>query len=262
MTIDILERAVERAKAGEAVAIVTVIETSGSVPGKTGFRMIVTPGETEGTVGGGALEKEAIREARELLAARASARTVRIKVSDIDMQCGGEVSIFIEPCRPAAALWIFGGGHIAKALVPMAAGAGFSVTVVDHRPEFADKARFPQASRTLSAPYAEAAGSMPPGAFVVIVTHGHAHDAEVLIESARIEPPLPYIGMIGSRHKVAATLETLRAAGVTPGPNLYTPIGLDLGGGTPGEIALSIASEILGVLNGRRGLPHCRERKA
>ncbi len=261
MSIRILESAIDRARQGEPVALVTVVESSGSVPGKTGFRMLVTPTATDGTVGGGALEKEAIREARELLAGRGSARTVRIKVSDIDMQCGGEVVLLIEPLAAACPAWIFGGGHIAQALAPLAVAAGFGVTVVDHRPEFADPPRFGGRARTICGDYAEAARRIPAGAFVVIVTHGHSHDTEVLLEAARIEPRLPYIGMIGSRHKVAETRRRLAEAGVDPGPNLYTPVGLDLGGDTPGEIAVAIVSEMLGVRHGRTGLPHCRKRR-
>ena len=247
---------------GEDVVLVTVVGTAGSVPPRAGFRMVVTAGGAEGTVGGGALENEATRMARALLTGGGEARLERIDVAKIGMACGGEVTLFLEPFRAATRLWIFGGGHIGKALAPMAAAAGFNVTVADNRPEFADAARFPEASRAICAPYDESAMMVPAGAFVAILTHGHAHDEEVLEAMVRMEPRLPYVGMVGSSLKIAKALAGIRATGVDPGPDVYAPIGLDLGGDTPGEIALAIAAQILGVRNRKAGLPHYRDRHA
>ena len=144
--MDTLRKAVSLVGDGEDVVLVTVVAIAGSAPPRVGFRMAVTGGGTEGTVGGGALENEAIRLARALLAGDGTARLERIDVAAIGMECGGEVTLFLEPFRAAPRLWIFGGGHIGKALAPMAAAAGFTVTVVDNRPEFADRTRFPEAS--------------------------------------------------------------------------------------------------------------------
>ncbi|MDD5307870.1 MAG: XdhC/CoxI family protein [Deltaproteobacteria bacterium] len=258
--MDTLRKTVERLGGGEDAVLVTVVATEGSVPPRVGFRMAVTGAGEEGTVGGGALEKEAVRLARKLLAEGGEGRLERIEVSKLDMTCGGAVTLFFEPFRAAQSLWIFGGGHIGKALVPMAAAAGFSVTVADNRPEYADRARFPEAVRTVCAPYPESVAMVPKGAFVVITTHGHAHDEEVLNAMARFSPRLPYVGMIGSSHKIAKALSDMRAAGIDPGPDVYAPVGLDLGGDTPGEIALAIAAQILGVRHKKTGLPHYRDR--
>ena len=176
------------------------------------------------------------------------------------MSCGGTAVLFVEPLRAAPHLWIFGAGHIAAALAPLAASVGFRAVVVDDRPAFADPARFPEATRVVCGEWAELARGVDPGSFVAIATHGHEHDEEVLAEVAAIEPALPYIGMIGSRGKVPGILARLRARGISVGENVFSPIGLDLGGGSPAEIAISIASEILGVLHGKAGLPHCRLR--
>ena len=87
------------------------------------------------------------------------------------------------------------------------------------------------------------------------------NDFNLLLESARREPPLPYVGMIGSAKKVRRAYDRLREAGVKPGPNVYTPIGLDLGGGgTAAEIALSIAAEIQAVRGGGTANAYCREK--
>jgi len=258
--METLQRAVSLHGEGEEVVLVTVVAIAGSAPPRVGFRMAVTAGGTEGTVGGGALENEAVRLARALLAGDGTARLERIDVAAIGMECGGEVALFIEPFRAAARLWIFGGGHIGKALAPMASAAGFSVTVADNRPEFADRSRFPGAARTICMPYDESVKLVPEGAYVVIVTHGHAHDEELLAAVVRREPRLPYVGMVGSSRKIAKALAEIRAAVVDPGPDVYAPIGLDLGGGTPGEIALAIAAQLLGVRHGKGGLPHYRDR--
>jgi xanthine/CO dehydrogenase XdhC/CoxF family maturation factor len=87
-----------------------------------------------------------------------------------------------------------------------------------------------------------------------------ATHAELLAAMARKEPRLPYVGMIGSSRKIAKAIADMKAAGIDPGPDVYAPVGLDLGGDTPGEIALAIASQILGVLHGKEGLPHYRDR--
>jgi len=257
--METLRRMMERVGGGEDVVLVTVVAVAGSAPPRVGFRMAVTTGALEGTVGGGALEQETVRLARTLLADGGEARLALIDTMTLGMDCGGSVTLFLEPFRVTPRLWIFGCGHICAALAPIAATAGFSVTVTDNRPEFADEARFPAGVRVICAPYEESVTLVPRAAFVVIVTHGHSHDEEVLNSVVRIEPRLPYIGMIGSARKVAKALTALTSAGVDPGPNVYAPVGLDLGGDKPGEIAVAIAAQMLGVLHQKPGLPHYRD---
>lgn len=257
---DVLDYAAKKQREGAPLCLVTVVESTGSVPGPVGARMAVTPGSTYGTVGGGALEKFAIEEARGLLEAGEGPRLVRRTTAELGMRCGGEVGLFLEPFGAAPPLWIFGGGHIAKALVPIVAGLGFSITVVDSRPEFASAERFPAAARTICGDPAEIARSVGPSAFAVLVTHGHEEDQAVLEQLVGLDPPLRYIGMIGSRSKVRRALDDLAEQGLEPGENLYAPIGLDLGGGSPGAIAVAIAAELLCLLHDKGGLPHCRNR--
>lgn len=260
--IDLLEYAAERAREGVPLCLVTVIESAGSVPGPVGARMVVLPDSIQGTVGGGALEKFAVDEARAMLETGQDPKLIRRQTTELGMRCGGEVTLFFEPLGRARRLWIFGAGHIASALAPIAARLGFSVTVVDERPEFATTERFPMASRVLCGNPAEIAREIPPDAFAVLVTHGHASDQVVLEQLVQVDPPLGYIGMIGSKRKVRSALDALAAKGLEPGPNLYAPIGLDVGGGSPGAIAVSIAAELLGVLHDKGDLPHCRNRMA
>ena len=262
MNNEVLEQFSGRIKDRVDFAMVTIVEVNGSAPARPGARMLVFANEIAGTIGGGALEKYGIERAREILTENSGHHFERIKTADIGMTCGGAVSMFIEPFFAAPSLWVFGGGHVASAMVPLAASMGFAVTVVDNRAQFAKEENFPRNVQVKHAEsYAEVAREVPDGAFAVVVTHGHAHDQQVLLELARREPALPYIGMIGSKRKVPTAFEYLRSAGVEPGANIYAPIGLNLGGNTPSQIALSVVSELLGVLHGKDTLPHMKDAK-
>jgi xanthine dehydrogenase accessory factor len=258
--IDLLEWAAEKKREGVALCLVTVVESAGSVPAPVGARMAVTPDSTRGTVGGGALEEFAIDRARALLAGDRAAVLLRRATADLGMSCGGEVTLFLEPLRGAPRLWIFGAGHIARDLAPIAGALGFRVSVADDRAELATPDRFPSGVEVVCGDPAEIARGAGSGAFAVIVTHGHEHDQAVLEQLVQIDPPLAYIGMIGSTRKVSRALDALAGKGLEAGPNLYAPIGLELGGGSPNEIAVAIAAELLGVLHEKSDLPHCRDR--
>jgi xanthine dehydrogenase accessory factor len=257
---DIFGEATRLLDAGQEGVLVTVVEVHGSAPSRVGAKMVVTADETSGTVGGGALEKRLIERAHEILDENGGACLEKVHTQEVDMECGGYVSAFLEPLRSGQDLWIFGGGHIARALVPMVGVLGFRVTVVDNREEFASRERFGGRARTLHGDYLELVSRIPRGSYSVIVTHGHRYDKDILKRLARIEPKLPYIGMIGSRRKVAAAVDELTAEGIELGENFYAPIGLDLGGNSPAQIALCIAAEIQAVSQGKAGLPHCRNR--
>jgi len=253
-----IEQMVKAVTAHESFVVATVVDTKGSAPGHVGFRMLVFPERIEGTIGGGALEKVVIEDARQMLQKNEKPILKHYKLSDLSMSCGGEAGIFFEHCQTKPALWIFGAGHIARALAPIAWAIGFRLTLVDNRPGFAATERFPPGSELITGAYPDHAGQMPSEAYAVIVTHGHAHDEEILNLLAVRNPPLPYIGMIGSRRKVILILKAMRDKGVNHQDNIYTPIGLKLGGDSAEEIALAIAAEILAVYHQIPGLPHCR----
>jgi xanthine dehydrogenase accessory factor len=256
----IFNEIVQHLETGQDAVLVTIVEVHGSTPTRIGDKMLVISEGIRGTVGGGALEKLLMEKARILLSSDHDGYLEKIATNDIGMECGGHICAFMEPLRSGHNLWIFGGGHIAKALVPMVEVLGFRVTVVDNRKEFATEERFNGKAHTLAGDFLELISRIPQGAFCVIMTHGHHHDKEILKSLAQIEPKLPYIGMIGSKQKVSKIINEITAEGVVLGGNLFAPIGLKLGGNSPAHIALSIASEIQAISQGKTGLPHCRNR--
>ncbi len=152
-------------------------------------------------------------------------------------------------------LLIAGGGHIAVPLARMGAMLGFKVVVLDDRPAFASEERFPDASRVIAAPFGQTLAEYPfdSQTYVVLMTRGHAHDLECLVEV--IDKPLAYLGMIGSRRRVRGVLDAIKGQG--HGEELvarvFAPIGLDIGALTPEEIALSVMAEVVKARRGGTG---------
>ena len=169
------------------------------------------------------------------------------------MICGGKASIYIEVYLPSARALIFGGGHIALALSKYFDILKFPYVIADDRPEFASSERFPRADAVI---LLESYGNpletidISDNDFCVIVTQGHGGDKSVL--EKLLTTPAAYIGMIGSSIKVKAVLDAVSASGLdTSDQRIHSPIGLDIGGESPEEIALAIAAEIQMVKNGK-----------
>ncbi len=265
MAGDVFSFIEDKKRSGEAVVLATVVRSRGSAPVAPGTRMAVSARELSGTVGGGPLEAEVIKAAREVLAA-GEPRLLAFRLRDdeaggLGMLCGGEQEIFLDPIAPVPRLLIFGGGHVGRALARVASAAGYPSTVFDDREEFIEPSRFPEGCRTARIDFAgDWSGlEVAPDSAVVIVTRGHSFD-RLCLEKA-LDTPAGYIGMIGSRKKVAATLAALAEAGVPVREDrrVYAPVGLDLGGNTPEEIAVSILAEIIAVRGGREG-GHLRDK--
>jgi xanthine dehydrogenase accessory factor len=170
------------------------------------------------------------------------------------------VELFIEPFLPPPTLVVIGGVHVAVPLVRFAKELGFRVVVADPRAHFARPERFPQADQILVEWPDEALEHLPLGSntYVAILTHDPKIDEPAL--SSLLGPlgeatPVRYLGAIGSRQTHTARFERLARLGVGAErlEEVYAPIGLDLGGRTPAEIALSIMAEIVAVKNGRGG---------
>jgi xanthine dehydrogenase accessory factor len=160
-----------------------------------------------------------------------------------------EGEIFAELVAGAPRLIVFGGGHVGARVAEAAAFAGWRVTVVDDRPDFADASRLPFAERTVVCDFHDLPATLGADAdsYVVVATRGHQHDALIAEQLARRD--LRYLGMLGSRRKVALTWRLLAAAGVPEArlEAIHAPIGLSIGADTPEEIAVSIVAEMIAV---------------
>ena len=157
---------------------------------------------------------------------------------------------FLEPLAPLPRLLIAGAGHIGQAVSRLAGPLGFEVTVIDDRADFASPERFPDADRLVVDTPGSALRDLPAGddTFIVIVTRGHKDDAEAL--RACIRSRAAYVGMIGSRSKVALVRQRFIAEGWATAAEfdrVHTPIGLPIGSRTVEEIAVSIAAELVQV---------------
>ena len=143
--------------------------------------------------------------------------------------------------------YIFGGGHVSHALVPLLGSVGFSCVVLDERPEYANQSVFPTAAETLCGELPRLARGIPFGSgdSILIMTRGHQGDYAVLCEALR--SPVWYLGMVGSRRKMEATFDLLRSDGFTAEDlaRVVTPIGLSIDAETPQEIAVSIAAQMI-----------------
>jgi len=155
----------------------------------------------------------------------------------------------LEPWAASSPLAIFGAGHVSRPTAQVAALAGFRVTVLDDRPDFANAERFPAAEVRVLPDFSSALAHVHagPGSFLVIVTRGHVHDADVLAQCLRTGAG--YIGMIGSLRKREAVYNRLLGQGITQADlaRVHCPIGLDIGAETPEEIAVSIVAELIQV---------------
>ncbi|MCF8478959.1 MAG: xanthine dehydrogenase accessory protein XdhC [Rhodospirillum sp.] len=228
--------------------LVTLVETLGSTPRGAGTKMVVTAEAVSGSIGGGVLENEAFSTARRLLAEGASGPTLEKVMlgADRDQCCGGAVTLLFEVFVPEGiTLALFGAGHVGKALVRVLEGTGVRVLWFDERP-----APFPPgtwaATRETPDP-AAVVPDLPPGARVLVMTHSHQRDYEILaalLERRDLGP----LGVIGSKTKWARFRSRLLDAG-HPAERIDAiacPIGLPgVGGKRPAEIAISIAVDIL-----------------
>lgn len=158
----------------------------------------------------------------------------------------------LEPITGAPSLIIFGGGHVSKYISRAAAMVGFRVTIIDDRPTFASRQRFPEAARVLAVDYLDAFTqlTMKSSTYIVIVTRGHRHDEEILERA--LQTSSKYIGMIGSRRKVMTTYEHLieRGTPVETLKRVHAPMGIELGAITAEEIGISVVAELIKIRRG------------
>lgn len=249
----IFQKIVEFEQKQIPAALVTIIKTQGSVPRDVGTKMIVElNGNIHGTIGGSTVEALAIEEAQNVIQTGHS-RIVTHSLSDelnqdTGMICGGTLDLFIEPIRVPEKVYIFGGGHVGFYVASFVKQVGFEFIIVDARPEFVSRDRFPDAlMRIMDNPESVAKNlDIMNNDYIVIVTHGHQYDYEVL--RSVITKPACYIGMIASTTKRDQIFQKLRTVDEISDDllsRIHSPIGIDIGAETPEEIAISIVADLI-----------------
>ena len=214
--------------------------------------LIRDDGTTLGTVGGGSME-EATRQIglRVMRTERCETDSFELSleaVDDSELICGGTVEVFVEPLTIPTCV-IFGAGHLGRAIARVAAVAGFRIIVADDRDSHANAKRFPDAERCLAKPFEDVFKELTPelgtASYCVIVTRSHRLDEDCA--DACLKTSARYVGMIGSKKKVATCHDELRARGHDDASiaRLHAPVGLKLGAETHGEIAVAVVAQLI-----------------
>lgn len=243
MTTDsLLDQLLATVEAGQAVALVTVVRATGIYSETLGQRALIWLDQPPvGNFRWETISPRALEETRQSLANRQTQLLTY-------QQAGSLVELFVEVQQRPPTLLIVGAGHVALPLAQLGKLLEFEVVVLDDRPRYANKERFPMADRVLAQPFRATLREWPIDydTFIVLVTRGHSHDVECLLEV--IDSPARYIGMIGSKRRVKGVFELLeREQGLDPArlDRVFSPIGLDIGAETPAEIAVAVIAEII-----------------
>jgi xanthine dehydrogenase accessory factor len=210
-----------------------------------GYRQLLVcdDGTTVGTLGDASLEALVRHHAQDVLCGD------QPLLEEYHTEGGGTLRLLLEPMLPTPTLWVFGGGHIVAPLVCAATLAGFRVRVIDDDPAFVNPERFPQAEATLVMPFTHVGETCDFGQddYVVLMTRGHAHDHTILEQL--YDCPARYLGMLGSKTRIAKIWHNLEARGIARKwlDRVHAPIGVNIHARSPEEISISILAEIIHV---------------
>jgi xanthine dehydrogenase accessory factor len=242
------------------VVLCQIVRAEGSTPGKVGWKLLARPdGTFAGNLGGGAFEAMVKADAQAKLLHDSGSEVKRyylteeaVKGEATGMVCGGMAEVFLELMEAAPVLVICGGGPVGQALAGGGALAGFELLVADDRDEFRRPELFPAGTELAEVGRGYEQDFLAPirarDLFVAVVSRCWETDVAALAAVLRQDPPrLRYLGLMGSRRKVAKVGEELAARGfdLASTPRFHAPIGLPIGGDSPGEIAVSILAEVI-----------------
>ena len=253
--MDWLSEVLRIRKNNHQAALCTLVRTAGSTPRMTGAKMIVySDGRISGTIGGGNLEKKVIEEAILQIQLDKPASFEHHLLQEHNMCCGGTVEVYIEPIKRTKKLYIFGAGHVGKALSEVASSLDFDIVVLDGRKEQLEAVQGAMITRL----FHDFEIGMPEidfdeNTFVVIMTHDHALDRKILAHC--IGQSHAYLGMIGSMRKVAITKKLFIRENIATQEELESvdmPMGIDIKAEGPNEIAISILANLIKVKNGTK----------
>jgi xanthine dehydrogenase accessory factor len=276
--VELFRQLTERLQENRPTVLITITNTRGATPGKTGFKILIgEEGRLTGTIGGGAVEFHAIDKCKELIKGDLLHFTEIIQLVDNDKKidkkkdestllnatkivlpawCGGEVELFYEIYKKQKVFYIFGAGHVGAAVASLAVKHGFYVEIFDNRKEILDSLIEKSYSEKHLIEYPPAAFKhvLDQNGYALLVTQSHRHDLPTLEFLLNNYPGFKYIGMIGSKLKVKECVLYLKekyGEGISF-ENLYAPVGIDIGGDTPAEISLSILAELLAIINNKQ----------
>ncbi|HPE57005.1 MAG TPA: XdhC family protein [Bacteroidales bacterium] len=251
---DILENIRQIKASGKRAALCIIVETKGSSPRKAGSKMIVYEDKTiEGTIGGGSLEMKVMEDAPQVIESGTPQKFSYNLEDDLGMHCGGYAEVYIEPILPDEQLYIFGAGHVGKALADLASQFGFEIILVDPREEII-KGFQGTSYKFIRQDFVEAAKELAFGgnAYIVITTPKHKYDEDVLAVCAK--KAVAYVGMIGSKNKVALAKKRFLEESILTQEEIDRvdmPIGIKFNAQTPEEIAVSILAKLIDVKNSK-----------
>jgi xanthine dehydrogenase accessory factor len=245
---------------GDPVVTATVVSAPEGSDLQPGMKMLVRrDGSTIGDLGSGRIAESVKRLAQEAFPTHSTASVYLAadgtELRRTDPGATQAAQILLEVVEAPATLLVVGAGHIGRSLAKLGAEVGFSVAVLDDRPDYASADLIPEADRIICADFEEALAEFPinENTYIVMVTRGHKQDELSLRET--VNRGAAYVGMIGSRRRTAAVLQHLAEDGIPQEAldRVHTPIGLDIGAETPEEIAVSIIAEIIMERRGGHG---------
>ena len=238
-------------KENKVYAIATVVQTEGNTPRKAGAKMLVlADGSIHGTVGGGIVEKQAIADC--LIAMRTGQTMLKTysavspEVAEKGLVCGNNMTLFIEPGEQLPYLYLCGCGHVAQAVLPLAKSMGYYVVAIDARDISGYEEALAPADELHILESFDQIGQLDfvPGSSFIACSFSHKTDGDILNVILSKEPA--YVGMLGGKPKIRALFTKLKENGYSEEvlKQVHAPIGLDIGGEKPAEIAVAIMAEI------------------
>lgn len=227
--------------AGHRGALATILTDHPQYPeGRRKFLMC-DDGRTVGSFGDASLEAFVLQRGQNILQGE------KFAVETYQTGDGTSLQLFLEPILPTPTVYVFGGGHVSFFVVRAAKLAGFKAKVIDDRPAFANQERFPDADDTIVMEFEQVRERFDFGQddYVVMVTRGHQHDQRILEQL--YDCHARYLGMIGSKSKIAKMWQRLESKGIDRKylDRVHAPVGLNIGADSPEEISISIMAEII-----------------
>ncbi len=267
--MNVYEKLSHITQTGGNCVLINVVDKQGEGPVRAGSRMLVeVDGTLTGTVGGGTLEYTAVETAKGMMKTGGTRLETYIlqdgklteNATTLPMVCGGKVTLFYECISGGDPVYIFGGGHVGKALCTVLNTMDFYTHVIENREDVFQSIDFASQKHLSDFDEFIRTHTIEPDCFIIICTPSHKYDYDVIRAVIQNNIKVQYAGMLASRTKLKDFTKKIEDEfGNIKLPFLYSPVGLDTGGSTPEEIAVSIAAEMLAVKYSREGNRHLRD---